>query len=186
MPWARNFCPFRAYWVISTVQVDPFPSREGNLKRRGRETSREKSSGRPQGRNPQRDLTRKILRETSGRPHERNPQRDLKGKILRETSREKSSERPHEKNPQRNLRETSREKSSERPQGKNPQGDLKGNLKGEILRETTREKSSERPQGRPHERNPKGNLTRGNNPRWSPQKMKRKQQQTNKRTNISK
>ena len=109
MPWARNFCPFRAYWVISTVQVDPFPSREGNLKRKGRETSREKSSGRPQGRNPQRDLTRKILRETSGRPHERNPQRDLKGKILRETS-----------------RETSREKSSERPQGRNPQRDLKG------------------------------------------------------------
>jgi len=109
MPWARNFCPFRAYWVISTVQVDPFPSREGNLKRKGREISREKSSGRPQGRNPQRDLTRKILRETSGRPHERNPQRDLKGKILRETS-----------------RETSREKSSERPQGRNPQRDLKG------------------------------------------------------------
>ena len=22
MPWARNFCPFRAYWVISTVQVE--------------------------------------------------------------------------------------------------------------------------------------------------------------------
>ena len=21
MPWARSFCPFRAYWVISTVQV---------------------------------------------------------------------------------------------------------------------------------------------------------------------
>ncbi len=20
-PWARSFCPFRAYWVISTVQV---------------------------------------------------------------------------------------------------------------------------------------------------------------------
>jgi len=88
MPWARNFCPFRAYWVISTVQVDPFPSREGNLKRRGRETSREKSSGRPQGKNPQGDpkgnLTREILRETSrekssGRPHERNPQGDLKG-----------------------------------------------------------------------------------------------------------
>ena len=146
MPWARNFYPFRAYWVISTVQVDPFPSREGNLKRKGMETSREKSSGRPQGRNPQRDLTRKILRETSGRPHERNPQRDLKGKILRETS-----------------RETSREKSSERPQGRNPQRDLKGDLKGEILRETSREK----------------------NPCWSrPQKMKRKQQQTNKRTNI--
>jgi len=86
MPWARNFCPFRAYWVISTVQVDPFPSREGNLKRKGRETSREKSSG---------------------RPHERNPQRDLKGKILRETSREKSSGRPQGKpqgrNPQRDL-----------------------------------------------------------------------------------
>ena len=65
----------------STVQVDPFPSREGNLKRRGRETSREKSSGRPQG-----------------KPHERNPQRDHKGEILRETSRvtsrEKSSGRP--------------------------------------------------------------------------------------------
>jgi len=89
MPWARNFCPFRAYWVISTVQVDPFPSREGNLKRKGRETSREKSSGRPQG-----------------KPHERNPLGDLKGEILRETSREKSS------------RETSREKSSGRPQGR--------------------------------------------------------------------
>ena len=23
-PWARSFCPFRAYWVISTVQVDFF------------------------------------------------------------------------------------------------------------------------------------------------------------------
>ena len=22
MPWARSFCPFRAYWVISTVQVE--------------------------------------------------------------------------------------------------------------------------------------------------------------------
>ena len=21
-PWARSFCPFRAYWVISTVQVE--------------------------------------------------------------------------------------------------------------------------------------------------------------------
>ena len=21
-PWAKSFCPFRAYWVISTVQVD--------------------------------------------------------------------------------------------------------------------------------------------------------------------
>jgi len=76
MPWARNFCPFRAYWVISTVQVDPFPSREGNLKRRGRETSREKSSGRPQGkpheRNPQ------------GRPQGKNPQGDLKGNLTRE------------------------------------------------------------------------------------------------------
>ena len=20
-PWARSFCPFRAYWVISTVQI---------------------------------------------------------------------------------------------------------------------------------------------------------------------
>jgi len=105
MPWARNFYPFRVYWVISTVQVDPFPSREGNLKRKGRETSREKSSGRPQG-----------------KPHERNPQGDLTREILRETSREKSSERPqgrpHERNPQRNLRETPREKSSGRPQGR--------------------------------------------------------------------
>jgi len=74
MPWARNFCPFRAYWVISTVQVDPFPSREGNLKRKGRETSREKSSGRPQGRNPQRDFTREILRETSREKSSGRPQ----------------------------------------------------------------------------------------------------------------
>ena len=22
MPWARNFCPFRAYWIISSVQVN--------------------------------------------------------------------------------------------------------------------------------------------------------------------
>ena len=22
LPWAKSFCPFRAYWVISTVQVD--------------------------------------------------------------------------------------------------------------------------------------------------------------------
>ena len=21
MPWARSFCPFRAYWIISTVQI---------------------------------------------------------------------------------------------------------------------------------------------------------------------
>jgi len=82
MPWARNFCPFRAYWVISTVQVDPFPSREGNLKRKGRETSRENSSGRPQGkpheRNPQ------------GRPQGKNPQGDLKGNLTREILRETS------------------------------------------------------------------------------------------------
>ena len=24
MPWARSFCPFRAYWVISTVQFEEF------------------------------------------------------------------------------------------------------------------------------------------------------------------
>ena len=23
-PWAKSFCPFRAYWVISTVQVELF------------------------------------------------------------------------------------------------------------------------------------------------------------------
>ena len=23
MPWAMSFCPFRAYWVISTVQIEP-------------------------------------------------------------------------------------------------------------------------------------------------------------------
>ena len=23
-PWAKSFCPFRAYWVISTVQVETF------------------------------------------------------------------------------------------------------------------------------------------------------------------
>ena len=23
-PWARGFCPFRAYWVISIVQVEVF------------------------------------------------------------------------------------------------------------------------------------------------------------------
>ena len=22
LPWAKSFCPFRAYWVISTVQVE--------------------------------------------------------------------------------------------------------------------------------------------------------------------
>ena len=22
MPWAWNFCPFRAYWIISSVQVN--------------------------------------------------------------------------------------------------------------------------------------------------------------------
>ena len=22
-PWAMSFCPFRAYWVISTVQIEP-------------------------------------------------------------------------------------------------------------------------------------------------------------------
>ena len=22
MPWARNFCPFRAYWIILSVQVN--------------------------------------------------------------------------------------------------------------------------------------------------------------------
>ena len=25
MPWAKRFCPFRAYWVISTVQVEVIP-----------------------------------------------------------------------------------------------------------------------------------------------------------------
>jgi|GEM_PF-3371095 len=24
LPWAKSFCPFRAYWVISTVQVETF------------------------------------------------------------------------------------------------------------------------------------------------------------------
>ena len=184
MPWARNFCPFRAYWVISTVQVDPFPSREGNLKRKGRETSREKSSGRPQGRNPQRDLTRKILRETSGRPHERNPQRDLKGKILRETSREtsreKSSERPQGRNPQRDLTRKILRETSGRPHERNPQRDLKGKILRETSRETSREKSSERPQGRNPQRDLKGEKV----PVEAAPKMERNKQQTNKRTNI--
>jgi hypothetical protein len=93
-PGLGNFCPFRAYWVISTVQVDPFPSREGNLKRKGRETSREKSSGRLQGRNPQRNLKGdpkgEILRETLREKSSERPQGDLKGEIIRETSREKN------------------------------------------------------------------------------------------------
>ncbi|MBD9200982.1 MAG: hypothetical protein EGQ32_04420, partial [Prevotella sp.] len=70
----------------------------------------------------------------------------------------------------------------------NPQRDLKGKILRETSRETSREKSSERPQGknpqgRPHERNPQGDL-KGEKSPLDPKKMKRKQQQTNKRTNI--
>ncbi len=35
MPWARNFCPFRAYWIISSVQVNivlvVFPTQQAVL-----------------------------------------------------------------------------------------------------------------------------------------------------------
>ena len=35
-PWARSFCPFRAYWVISTVQVEIIPSKSPQCPIHGR------------------------------------------------------------------------------------------------------------------------------------------------------